>query len=162
MNRGGHAMLINIGELSKGMGIIFIREFMELAQQITCRKGQILFRKGDASHHFYTLIQGELQITLGMNLGHVFTVNLPGDLFGWSSLISGSTYSATAVCTKFSEILRFDSDLLNDLLSRFPASGLLFYKQLAKMLGNRLLESYRILQRPELACYGGHEGDILI
>jgi CRP-like cAMP-binding protein len=144
-------MLLNIGELSEGMGKIFIRKFMETAQYITCSRGQVIFRKGEATHHFYTLIQGELRITIGTNEQHVYTVNLPGELFGWSSLVAGRTYSATAICTNFSEILRFDSYLLNDLLNRFPASGFLFYKKLTQTLGNRLLESYRIIQRPEIA-----------
>lgn len=155
-------MLINIGELSKGMGIIFIREFMETAQHISCKEGQQLFKTGEATHHFYTLIQGELRLTIGTTHQHVYTVCRPGEMFGWSSLVAGSTYSATAVCTKFSEILKFDRDLLDDLLSRFPVSGFLFYKKLAKMLGNRLLESYRIIQGREIAGYCAHDVDYLI
>ena len=105
--------------------------------------------KGEATHHFYTLIQGEIQLTIGAAEQNVYTVLFPGDIFGWSSLVDGSTYSATAVCTKFSEILRFDRDLLIDLLDRYPHSGYLFFKKLAEMLGKRLLESYRIIQSNE-------------
>jgi CRP-like cAMP-binding protein len=139
-------MLINLGDLSKGMGQIFMGEFMKTARHMSCGESEILFRKGEATHHFYTLIQGEFRLSIGANEQHVYTVCLPGDIFGWSSLVGGNTYSATAVCTKFSEILRFDRDQLIDLLDRYPASGFLFFKKLAEMLGNRLLESYRIIQ----------------
>ena len=155
-------MLLNIGELSKGMGKVFIREFMETAQHLSCREGQLLFKAGEATHYFYTLIQGELRLIIGTNNRHVYTVCLPGEIFGWSSLVAGSTYSATAICTKFSEILRFDRDLLDNLLKRFPDSGLFFYKSLAKMLGNRLLESYRIIQGRDISGYCEHEVNQLI
>lgn len=52
--------------------------------------------------------------------------------------------------------------LLDNLLDRFPVSGLFFYKTLAKMLGNRLLESYRIIQGREISDYCEHEGHNLI
>lgn len=143
-------MLIDLGDLSKGMGMIFMREFMETAKQISCDEGQVLFRKGDATHHFYTLIQGEFRLTIGSNEQHIYTVRHPGDIFGWSSLVGGSTYSATADCSKPSEILRFDRDTLVDLLDKHPESGFLFFKKLSEMLGKRLLESYRIIQGEEV------------
>lgn len=144
-------MLMNIGELSMGMGKIFIREFMETAQHISCTEGQLLFKKGETTHYFFTLIEGEFRLIIGTNMQQVYTVCLPGEIFGWSSLVGGSTYSATAVCTRFSRILRFDHDLLDDLLNRFPVSGFLFYKTLARVLGNRLLESYRLLLGREIS-----------
>ncbi len=148
-------MLINICELSEGMGKIFIREFMGTAQHISCTEGQLLFKKGQVTHHFFTLIEGEFRLIMGTNQQHVYTVCLPGEIIGWSSLVGGSTYSATAVCTRFSEILRFDRDLLDDLLNRFPVSGFHFYKKLARMLGNRMLESYRLILEREIFLYAG-------
>ncbi len=146
---GGHEMLLKMDELSQGMGKVFIRDFMDTARHISCTEGQLLFKAGEATHYFYTLIHGELRLIMGAYKQHVYTVCLPGEIFGWSSLVSGGTYSATAVCTQFSEILRFDRDLLDNLLNRFPVNGMFFYKTLAKMLGNRLLESYRIIQEKE-------------
>lgn len=146
-------MLINLGDLSEGMGKIFIREFMETAIHISCKKGLFLFKKGDITHHFYTLIQGEFRLTIGDSDQHVYTVRYPGEIFGWSSIVGGSTYSATAVCTKQSELLRFDRDSLVALLGRHPESGFLFYKKVAEMLGKRLLECYRIIQRDEMLVH---------
>jgi len=143
-------MFIDLGDLSKGMGMIFMREFMETAHKISCGEGQLLFRKGDPTHYFFTLVQGELQISIRGNKQHVYTVHHAGDIFGWSSLVGGNIYSATAVCTKPSEILRFDRDKLLDLLARHPDSGYLFFKKLSEMLGKRLLESYRIIEGESL------------
>ena len=139
-------MSIDLGDLSKGMGMIFMREFMETANRLTCDEGRVLFREGDITHHFYTLIQGELRLIIGNNEHHVYTVRQAGEIFGWSSLVGGNTYSATAICTKPSEMLRFDRDALVGLLGRHPECGFLFFKKLAEMLGKRLLKSYRIIQ----------------
>lgn len=139
-------MSIDLGDLSEGMGMIFMREFMETAHRLTCDEGCVLFREGDITHHFYTLIQGELRLIIGNNEQHVYTVRQAGEIFGWSSLVGGNTYSATAICAKPSEMLRFDRDALVDLLGRHPDSGFLFFKKLAEMLGKRLLKSYRIIQ----------------
>ena len=54
-------MFIDLGDLSQGMGIIFMREFMETANQMSCDEDQLLFRQGDVTHSFFTLIQGELR-----------------------------------------------------------------------------------------------------
>ncbi len=139
-------MFLDLGDLSKGMGMIFMREFMETAEKMSCGEGQLLFRKGDATHYFFTLIQGELRLAIGGDKQHVYTVRHAGDIFGWSSLVGGNVYSATAVCTKPSEILRFDRDKLLELLDRHPDSGFLFFKKLSEMLGRRLLEAYRIIE----------------
>lgn len=143
-------MLFDLGDLSKGMGMIFMHEFMETAKHMRCNEGDILFRAGEATHHFYTLIQGEIRLTIGANDQHVYTVRHPGDIFGWSSLVGGDTYSASAVCVKPAEFLRFDHDTLFALLEKHPESGLLFFRKLAEMLGKRLLESYRIIRGEEL------------
>lgn len=142
-------MLIDLGELSNGMGMIFIREFMETAQKMFCEKGDVLFHSGDTAHHFFTLIQGELHLYIGTNTQHVYTVHHAGDVFGWSSLIGRDSYSATAICSERSELLRFDPDSLEELLNRHLESGLLFYKKLAGTLGKRLLEAYRVIQGEE-------------
>lgn len=138
-------MLIDLGNLSNGMGKNFIREFMKSANHMSCNEGYILFREGEATHYFYTLIQGGFLLSIGNDKQHVYTVCHTGDIFGWSSLVGRTTYSATALCTKPSEILRFDTDVLANLLDSHPDSGLLFFKKLAETLGERLLESYLII-----------------
>jgi len=39
-------MLFDLGDLSKGMGMIFMHEFMETAKHMRCNEGKILFRAG--------------------------------------------------------------------------------------------------------------------
>ncbi len=146
-------MLINLGDMTNGMGIVFIREFMDTSQRISCYEDDLLFREGDAANNFFTLIQGEFRLTIGASVQHVFTVRQPGDIFGWSSLVGRKTYSATAVCTNLSEVLRFDRDLLLDLLYKQPGSGFFFFKKLSEIIGKRLLKSYRLIEGEKTLDY---------
>ncbi len=151
-------MLINLGDMTEGMGKIFIRNFMETAEKMSCSEGVFLFKEGDVTHHFYTLVQGEFQLLIGPNKHHVYTVCHPGDIFGWSSLVGRDFYSATAIATRLSEIFRFDRDTLFGLLGRYPRVEVIFFKKLAEMLGNRLLESYLIIQNDKKL--GGQKSDV--
>ena len=144
-------MLITIGDMTDGMGIVFIREFMGTAQYISCYKDQLLFREEDPADSFFTLIQGEVRLTIGINGQRVFTISNPGDVFGWSSLVARSIYSATAVCTNLSDLLIFDRDRLIDLLHKHPDSGFHFFKKLTELIGTRLLATYRILEGKQIS-----------
>ena len=155
-------MLIDLCNLSNGMGKIFIREIMKTATHMSCNKDHILFKKGEPTHHFYTLIQGEFLLTLETDKQHVYTVCHSGDIFGWSSLVGRSTYSATAISTKCSDVFRFDRDVLTNLLEKYPDNGFLFFKKLAELLGKRLLESYLIIQGDKTLGSSVPEDDNLI
>jgi CRP-like cAMP-binding protein len=147
-------MLFDLGNLSNGMGKIFIREFMKSAYHMFCNADLVLFREGEATHHFYTLIEGGFLLTIKNNKQQVYTVCHSGDVFGWSSLVGRTQYSATALSTMPSEILRFDNEVLINLLDRHPDSGLLFFKKLAETLGKRLLESYLVISGDKtLDCF---------
>jgi CRP-like cAMP-binding protein len=146
-------MLIQLSDMTKGMGITFIRSFMETATHTSCRKGEFIFKEGDTAHHFFTLIQGQIRLTIGTNLQNVYNVRQPGDIFGWSSLVGGNFYSATAVCVKQTDVFRFNRDKLFALLDRFPDSKGMFFKKLAEMLGKRLLESYLIIRDDKLLSH---------
>jgi len=101
-------MFIDLGDLSKGMGMIFMREFMETAEKMSCGEGRLLFRKGDATHYFFTLIQGELRLAIGGDKQHVYTVRHAGDIFGWSSLVGGNARSTSGRRNTYSS-LRWNS-----------------------------------------------------
>jgi CRP-like cAMP-binding protein len=70
-------------------------------------------------------------------------VDHPGEVFGWSSLSGRGVYSASAECRKPTKLLRIEADRLFKILENDPASGLIFFRRLSGILGNRLLQMYR-------------------
>jgi CRP-like cAMP-binding protein len=99
--------------------------------------------------YFYVLIIGFVEITLG-EAGHtVYTVDRPGEVFGWSSLVGRERYSASAQCKGATTGLRIDVGKLNQALEKDPYAGMMFFKRLARTLGNRLIQTYSL--NPQMA-----------
>lgn len=123
----------------------FVKEIMDIAVTETHRKGEWLFLEGDPANAFYILLKGHVKLSLG-ETGHiVYVVSNAGEAFGWSSLIGRNNFSASAECVAESKLLIWDKDKLQEILKKDPANSLLFYKRLAEILGNRLLQSYAII-----------------
>lgn len=149
------------GDLFHGMGKDFVKEIMNIASKESYETGGELFHKGDAASHFYILLKGDVRLTTG-EAGHVVhVVSHAGEAFGWSSLAERDVYSASAECSKPTTLLKIDGNRLQEILTKDPASGLVFYKRLAGTLGRRLVQSYGMLgstsQAESSASFGaGH------
>jgi len=89
------------------------------------------------------LLNGRVKLGVGESEEMVYDVRQNGEAFGWSSLIGRSDYSASAECIEPSKLLKTDRKKLQEILEADPANGIIFFKQLAATLGNRLIESYK-------------------
>jgi CRP-like cAMP-binding protein len=104
----------------------------------------MLFRAGDPADHFYIMTKGQIKLTL--NTGNVvYIVNKAGEAFGWSSLIGRDVYSATAECLSSTNLLKLNGETLQKILEKDTDNGMIFFKRLAMVLGNRLLQSYNMI-----------------
>ncbi len=108
-------------------------------------KGDVLFREKDPALYFYVLLNGRVKLGVGESDQMVYDIRKNGEAFGWSSLIGRDRYSASAECIEPTKLLKTDSEKLKKELEEDPANGIVFFKQLAATLGNRLLESYKTI-----------------
>ena len=138
-------MYIKQSELLMGTSMDFIKKFMDISQMVSHDKGDVLFREKDPALHFYVLLNGRVKLGVGESDQKVYDVRQNGEAFGWSSLIGRERYSASAECVEATKLLKTDSEKLKKELEKDPANGLVFFKQLAATLGNRLLESYKTI-----------------
>ena len=123
----------------------FIKNFMDISQMISHEKGDVLFREKDPAQYFYVLLNGRVKLSIGESGRMVYDIRQNGEAFGWSSLIGRDMYSATAECIETTKLLKTNSGKLIKELKKDPANGIIFFKQLAATLGNRLLESYKMI-----------------
>ena len=135
-------MHLKMGDFIMGMGKEFATESMDISEKLSLNEGNILFNVGDSAGHFYVLLKGQIQLSLGKTGFVVYQARHPGEIIGWSCLIRRETYSASAECTESTNLLRFDRENFLKILTKNPANEALLFKRLAKMLGNRLLELY--------------------
>jgi len=138
-------MYIEQADLLRGMDRDFLKKLIEITTKESFSTGDILFREGDQARFFYILLKGDIKLSIG-ETGHVFyTVSHPGEAFGWSCLVGRNAYSASAECRAPTKLLRIESDSLQELVEKNPANGLIFFRRLAWLLGNRLINSYRVI-----------------
>jgi len=138
-------MLIDQGDLLWGMDMLFVKNFMAVAAKVHLEKGNVIFREGDKADYFYTLVEGRVRLTIGEPAKDIYIIHKAGEAFGWSSLIDRNYYSATAECLEPTFLLQFEKNKLNTFLLKDIESALTFYKRLAGMLGNRLIQCYKLI-----------------
>ena len=105
--------------------------------------GDFLFHQGDPAGQFYVLVEGRVRISVGPHdlLAHV--ASDPGDVIGWSSLMENNSYTATAECLGPVKVLKIENSQLDQILQADPASGMIFFRQLAVLIGQRLVKCYK-------------------
>jgi len=145
----GVTMYIRQSELLMGTSMDFIKKFMDISQMVSHAKGEVLFREKDPALYFYVLLNGRVKLGVGEGDRMVYNIKQNGEAFGWSSLIGRDRYSASAECIEATKLLKTDSQKLKKVLENDPANGIVFFKQLAATLGNRLLEIYKTISGPQ-------------
>jgi CRP-like cAMP-binding protein len=136
-------MYVKQSELFMGTSMDFVKKFMDISQMTSHAKGEILFRENDPARFFYILLSGCVILSVGKPGQVVYEACRVGEAFGWSSLIGGDEYSASAECVEPTKLLKTDNEKFERILDQDPFNGVIFFKQLASTLGHRLLESYK-------------------
>jgi CRP-like cAMP-binding protein len=135
-------MVFKMGDFILGMGKEFTLEAMEISKKLTMDEGETLFDAGEPADHFYVLVKGRVELSLGKTGPVVYVAQHPGEVIGWSSLVGRNSFSASAQCLESAKLVKFDRGSFMEILQRNPNNEALLFKRLAKMLGNRLLELY--------------------
>ena len=138
-------MYIKQSDLLLGTSMDFVKKIMDISRMISHEKGDVLFQENDRARYFYILLNGRVKLSVGKGGQVVYDVKQNGEAFGWSSLIGRDVYSASAECVEPTKLLVTDRKNLGKVLEEDPANGIIFMKQLAATLGNRLLETYKMI-----------------
>ncbi|UCG11188.1 MAG: cyclic nucleotide-binding domain-containing protein [Deltaproteobacteria bacterium] len=135
-------MFIERADLLKGMSREFVNEIKAIMFEESHPKGAFLFKEGDPANNFYILQEGGVKLTIGEQ-GHIVQIaSNAGEAFGWSSLVGREAYTASAECLIPTRLMKIEKEKLNWILEGYPADGMSFFKGLARILGQRLLNSY--------------------
>jgi CRP/FNR family cyclic AMP-dependent transcriptional regulator len=138
-------MYLKQKDIFRAMDKGFVKAIMHIAEPESCKEGDVLFQEGDQADHFYVLLKGRIKLSLGQTGQVVYVVSNAGEAFGWSSLIGRETYSASAECVVPAKLLKFERQKLQKAVETDPANGIVFFKRIAEILGNRLLQSYAMI-----------------
>ena len=109
-----------------------------MSQIIDIKEGSPVFRRGDAAHHFYVIVSGEIVIQETDDDGNRSDIArfLAGDCFGELNFFTGNQRTADAVVLEASRLLRFPRSglSLGALVDSRPEIGAqLYYGFLARI-----------------------------
>lgn len=138
-------MYIQQSDVLRGLGREFVKSVMDLAHKEEHKRGFVLYREGDRASHFFILLKGRVNITLGETGHAVYTVDHPGEAFGLSSLIGRERYIASAECKEPTKLLRFSAKEFEKAIEKDPANSLVFFRRLAGTLGTRLFQTFKMV-----------------
>lgn len=119
-----------------------------LFEEIHTKAGEVLFCEGCEADKFYILLEGNL--TLSMRLTSrpenlvLGMINKYGQSFGWSVIVAGKHYTASAEAKEDSRILAINGDDLKKYLEKDPEVGFPIVMRMVEIVSSRL-RYYRVL-----------------
>ena len=94
----------------------------QLAELRSYRRGRTVFREGDPSRHFFTVVSGRVKVfTLGGRGEHLPLAELgPGDFFGEVSLLTGKPRTATITAGTKVSAIELDRAAVDEIAQEHP------------------------------------------
>jgi CRP/FNR family cyclic AMP-dependent transcriptional regulator len=144
-----------LAEIAQGCGIL---EF---------KPNEVIFHQDEEAENLYGLLDGEVELIimfkekkLKTNIKYekslstqektverpiVFRTISPGKVFGWSSLVKPRIFTATARCSKKSQIFSLPASHLVAMFEKDAALGYLFMIRLSEIIAQRLRTRTKML-----------------
>ena len=135
-------MRLKQSDIFQGLSPSILKAIMAVGTRHTFAADAFVYHRDDPADFIYILMQGEVRLRFGDEGTVVFTIATLGEVFGWSSLIGRERHTLSAFCSRSSTILKMDRRRLTALIEADPDSSIVFYRQLSRALGNRLLQIY--------------------
>jgi CRP-like cAMP-binding protein len=129
-------MMLQRSPLFRGLAPAVLERIAALATQRGYRRGEVLFRSGDAGDALLGVVSGRIRISTGSASGREIFLNImePGDTFGEIALLDGGPRTATATAIEAAELVSLRRGPLFELLEREPRTAL----ELLRLCGERL------------------------
>jgi CRP-like cAMP-binding protein len=103
--------------------------------------GTRIFREGTEYSKMLVIISGRVMLDMHVpSRGCVSILSLgPGDMVGWSAVVSDAVMTASATAATDTHLLAFEGHRLEELCEQNHEFGYRFYQQMASALSRRLL-----------------------
>jgi CRP-like cAMP-binding protein len=116
-------------------------KLLALGETFRYAGGQTVFHEGDPSLYLYIVKSGQVAIDVHIppkGRRSIMTAG-PGDLFSWSALVEPRLETASARAVEETEALGIKGGTLMDLCREDPELGFEVYRELAELIGARLI-----------------------
>jgi predicted RND superfamily exporter protein/CRP-like cAMP-binding protein len=122
-----------------------VRKLILLSRLQRFRAGQYIMREGEPANDMYILLDGGVDVTMADEHGEKLIKESPkeGRMFGMMRVGEEKVRATSAMATKDSEVLVISWKSIEQVTRFYPRISSLFFKNLSKMLGSRLLQEFR-------------------
>jgi len=135
-------MQLRQADLFVGLSPNTLKAIMGAGTRHAFAAGEFVYHRDDPADFLYILMEGDIRLRMRDEGAELFTITSLGEVFGWSSLIGRERHTVSALCRRPSAVLKMSKLRLIAIFEADPESGFVFYQQLARALGNRLLQIY--------------------
>ena len=144
--------------LLQGISEQTLQRIVEISREEAHPPGAFLFHAGDPADYLYILGAGRVRLCVGEKGQVANVVSEPGEVIGWSSMVEQEEYTSSAECILPVTVTKIAKSALLQLLEHDPASGLIFFRHLSRIIGQRLVACYKatlsVHGKPNSRSYG--------
>lgn len=137
--------MLSQNELFAGFSDEQLDAIAEISKEITCNKGEALFREGEKAEFLYILVSGSIAIQVHLTSRPVNVtvaiISQPNQSFAWSGVVSPKHYTATAHCQKDSRLVAIEGSKLMEILEQDPEMGFKVMLRISEIISSRLRSS---------------------
>ncbi len=136
-------------EFLRALGPYYLNQVARLAQLEEYPEDTVLFHEGQDSPYLYFVLSGQVSLEVHLPEGNriqVATAN-PGELLGWSQPLERRSMTATARAKTLSRLALLKVPQIMELSAKDPRFAVAFFRQVAKVLSDRLYATRRYLGR---------------
>ena len=110
-----------------------------LFEAFSAPAGAVIFQQGDPAAYLYVIQRGAVTIQYKPYDGPIITLShlRTGEIFGWSSVVGGDSYTSDAIVTVDLEALRLRGASLVQLCAEHPEDGFAILDHLAEAVSPR-------------------------
>jgi CRP-like cAMP-binding protein len=133
---------IEESDLFKGVSPEFLDEIGRSGEIRNFKRDAIICKANEKARYMYQLLEGHIDIMMAEKEFIHFTVNRPGEIFGWSALVEPYIYTATAKCKSDSRVVRISRESIEGIIMKYPSDGLALLRHLTSIISQRLRHAY--------------------
>ncbi|MBF0105556.1 MAG: cyclic nucleotide-binding domain-containing protein [Deltaproteobacteria bacterium] len=117
-----------------------IQQVTAMGNILTCKEGDRIIAFGEVRNEIYTLLSGMVKVVLNNDGAQkVLTTFGRGETFGELAFLAKTARTADVIAVEDCEVLVFDSNTLNKLLSSIPAVAAKIYRNMAEIVALRMV-----------------------
>ena len=138
-------MILGEIDLFKDINFEVMNEIAGICSEENYKKDTVLFQKDEDANFLFILVEGTLQLVIKNGGSIIFSLEEPGEVFGWSSMVESGRYTSSGICASDLKAVKIGRKELEKIFRKHPDAGYKIIRRLAGVISKRLSNSYRDL-----------------